>query len=159
MIISDNAPYPSSWIERTYRKKGANFCTAHRISAGDIENAIKADIDRHAVKAMKDKEKFINNVLLSMNESSAERSEKIKAEIDKLKKRNTELDQMYIRLYEDYSSGKLSEKKFTMMSAHYEQEQDANEEKLSELERQHKRSLLQSPMRNSLQRALHSAQA
>ena len=122
----------------TYRKKGANFCTAHRISAGDIENTIKADIDRHAVKAMKDKEKFINNVLLSMNESSAERSEKVKAEIDKLKKRNTELDQMYIRLYEDYSSGKLSEKKFTMMSAHYEQEQDANEEKLSELERQHK---------------------
>lgn len=122
----------------TYRKKGANFCTAHRISAGDIENAIKADIDRHAVKAMKDKEKFINNVLLSMNESSAERSEKIKAEIEKLKKRNAELDQMYIRLYEDYSSGKLSEKKFTMMSAHYEQEQDANEEKLLELERQHK---------------------
>ena len=122
----------------TYRKKGANFCTAHRISAGDIENAIKSDIDRHAIKAMKDKEKFINNVLLSMNESSAERSEKVKAEIDKLKKRNAELDQMYIRLYEDYSSGKLSEKKFTMMSAHYEQEQDANEEKLSELERQHK---------------------
>ena len=122
----------------TYRKKGANFCTAHRISAGDIENAIKADIDRHAIKAMKDKEKFINNVLLSMNESSAERSEKVKAEIDKLKKRNAELDQMYIRLYEDYSSGRLSEKKFTMMSAHYEQEQDANEEKLLELERQHK---------------------
>ena len=122
----------------TYRKKGANFCTAHRISAGDIENAIKADIDRHAVKAMKDKEKFINNVLLSMNESSAERSEKIKSEIEKLKKRNAELDQMYIRLYEDYSGGRLSEKKFTMMSAHYEQEQDANEEKLSELERQHK---------------------
>ena len=72
--------------------------------AGNIENAIKADIDRHAIRAMKDKEKFINNVLLSMNESSAERSEK----------------------------------KFTMMSAHYEQEQDANEEKLSELERQHK---------------------
>lgn len=122
----------------TYRKKGANFCTAHRISAGDIENAIKADIDRHAVKAMKDKEKFINNILLSMNESNAERSEKIKAEIEKLKKRNAELDQMYIRLYEDYSGGKLSEKKFTMMSAHYEQEQDANEEKLSELERRHK---------------------
>ena len=122
----------------TYRKKGVNFCTAHRISAGDIENAIKADIDRHAVKAMKDKEKFINNILLSMNESNAERSEKIKAEIEKLKKRNAELDQMYIRLYEDYSGGKLSEKKFTMMSAHYEQEQDANEEKLSELERRHK---------------------
>ena len=144
LIHTDNRNPDRDLLDKTYyqctiyRKKGANFCTAHRISAGDIENAIKADIDRHAVKAMKDKEKFINNVLLSMNESSAERSEKIKAEIDKLKKRNTELDQMYIRLYEDYSSGKLSEKKFTMMSAHYEQEQDANEEKLSELERQHK---------------------
>ena len=122
----------------TYRKKGANFCTAHRISAGDIENAVKADIDRHAEKAMKNKERFINNVLRGMNESSMARSEKTKAEIDKLKKRNAELDQMYIRLYEDYSSGKLSEKKFTMMSAHYEQEQDANEEKLAELEKQHK---------------------
>ena len=122
----------------TYRKKGANFCTAHRISAGDIESAIKADIDRHAIRAMKDKKKFINNVLLSMNESSAEWSEKVKAEIDKLKKRNAELDQMYIRLYEDYSSGRLSEKKFTMISAHYEQEQDANEEKLAELEKRHK---------------------
>lgn len=144
LIHTDNRNPDRDLLEKTYyqcttyRKKGANFCTAHRISAGDIENAIKADIDRHAVKAMKDKEKFINNVLLSMNESSVERSEKIKAEIEKLKKRNAELDQMYIRLYEDYSSGKLSEKKFTMMSAHYEQEQDANEEKLSELERQHK---------------------
>jgi DNA invertase Pin-like site-specific DNA recombinase len=122
----------------TYRKRGVNFCTAHRINAGDIEDAIKADIDRHATKAMKDKEKFINNVLRGMNESSMARSEKTKAEIDKLKKRNAELDQMYIRLYEDYSSGKLSEKKFTMMSAHYEQEQETNEEKLAELEKQHK---------------------
>ena len=93
----------------TYRKKGANFCTAHRISAGDIENALKADIDRHAVKAMKDKEKFINNVLLSMNEGNVERSEKVKAEIDRLKKRNAELDRIYIRLYEGYSGGEPSE--------------------------------------------------
>ncbi|MCM1376351.1 MAG: recombinase family protein [Muribaculum sp.] len=121
----------------TYRKKGANFCTAHRISAGDIENAVKADIDRHAEKAMKNKEKFINNVLRGMNESSVARSEKTKAEIDRLKSRNAELDKMYIRLYEDYSGGKLSEKKFTMMSAHYEQEQETNEERLTELEKQY----------------------
>ena len=63
--------------------------------------------------------------------------ELVKSEIEKLKKRNAELDQMYIRLYEDYSSGKLSEKKFTMMSAHYEQEQETNEEKLTELEKQY----------------------
>ena len=121
----------------TYRTRGANFCTAHRISARTIENAVKADIDRHAVKAMKNKEKFISSVLRSMDESNAERSEKVKAEIDKLKKRNAEFDQMYIRLYEDYSDGKLSEKKFTMLSAHYEQEQDANEQKLAELQRQY----------------------
>ena len=33
-------------------------------------------------------------------------------EINRLRKRNAELDQMYIRLYEDYFGGKLSEKKF-----------------------------------------------
>ncbi len=45
---------------------------------------------------------------------------------------------MEILCYEDYSGGKLSEKKFTMMSAHYEQEQETNEEKLAELEKQYK---------------------
>ena len=144
LIHTDNRNPDRDLLDRTYyqcttyRKKGANFCTAHRISAGDIESAIKADIDRHAEKAMKDKGKFIDHVLQGMNESSAERSEQAKAEIDRLKKRNAELDQMYIRLYEDYSGGKLSEKKFAMMSAHYEQEQDANEERLSKLERRHR---------------------
>ena len=122
----------------TYRKKGANFCTAHRISAGDIECAIKADIDRHASKAMKDKDKFIKSVLHSMNESSAEKSDRTKAQIDKLKERNAELDQMYIKLYEDYSKSVISEKKFSMLSTHYEQEQKENEEKLSELEKQYR---------------------
>ena len=122
----------------TYRKKGANFCTAHRISAGDIESAIKANIDRHASQAMKDKEKFIKSVLRSMNESNTERSDKTKAEIEKLKSRNAELDRMYIKLYEDYSGGVLSEKKFTMLSAHYEQEQKDNEEKLKGLEKQYR---------------------
>ena len=122
----------------TYRKKGANFCTAHRISAGDIECAIKADIDRHASKAMKDKDKFIKSVLHSMNESSAEKSDRTKAQIDKLKERNAELDQMYIKLYEDYSKSVISEKKFSMLSTHYEQEQKENEEKLLELEKQYR---------------------
>ena len=122
----------------TYRKKGANFCTAHRISARDIENAVKSDIGRHAIKAMKDKEKFIKNVLHSMNESSAERSDKIRSEIEKLKSRNDELDQMYIKLYEDYSGNILSEKKFTMLSSHYEKEQKQNEARLEELEQQYR---------------------
>ena len=122
----------------TYRKKGANFCTAHRISARDIENAVKSDIGRHAIKAMKDKEKFIKNVLHSMNESSAERSDKIRLEIDKLKSRNDELDQMYIKLYEDYSGNILSEKKFTMLSSHYEKEQKQNEARLEELEQRYR---------------------
>lgn len=114
----------------TYHKKGANFCTAHRISVGDIENAIKTDIDRHAVKAMKDKEKFINNVLLNMNESNAERSEKIKAEIDKLKKRNASNCMRIIQ------AGNCRNWKDGI-----------------------KKSLLLLPMRNSLQRALYSAWA
>lgn len=80
----------------TYRKKGANFCPAHRISAGDIESAIKANIDRHASQAMKDKEKFIKNVLRSMNESNTERSDKTKAEIEKLKSSTEQSQPQYL---------------------------------------------------------------
>lgn len=50
---------------------------------------------------MKVKDKFIKSVLHSINESSAESSDRTKAEIDKLRARNAELDRMYIKLYED----------------------------------------------------------
>lgn len=144
MIHTDNRNPDRDLLDRTYyqcttyRKKGANFCTAHRISAGDIESAIKADIDRHADKAMKDKDNFINSVLRSMNHSIEERTGKTKAEIETLKARNAELDRMYVKLYEDYSGGVLSEKKFTMLSAHYEQEQKKNEGRLERLEKQYR---------------------
>jgi len=122
----------------TYRKRGANFCTQHRISARDIESVIKADIDRHADKAMKNKEQFIQSVLHSMNESSVEQSGKIKVELGKLKERNAELDRMFIKLYEDYSEGILNETRFTMLSSHYEQEQKENAGKIDELQKQYK---------------------
>ena len=129
----------------TFKCKGRGYIKrADREVLEDVNEAIVTKevwqtvqdiIDRHAAKAMKDKEKSIKSVLHSMNKSSAERSYRIKAEIDKLKARNAELDQMYIKLYEDYSGGVLSEKKFAMLSAHYEQEQKENEGRLEGLKK------------------------
>lgn len=121
----------------TYRKMGRNYCSAHRIGAGEIAEAVKADIDRHASKAINDKEQFINNVLQSMNKYTEEQSDSIKGDLDSLKARNSELDEMYVKLYEDYTKGILSEGKFTMLSSRYEKEQGDNSAKIEQLEKQY----------------------
>lgn len=119
----------------TYRKKGANFCTAHRISARDIESAVKADIEKHANKAIKNKEKFVTTVLQNLNQTNSKKSAKMKADMQKLKERNSELDDLYIRLYEDFSKGMISDRKFSLMSKHYEQEQAENEQIIVEMDK------------------------
>ena len=55
-------------------------------------------------------------------------SQGIKAEDQPGKKRSTELDTLIKTLYESYAMGKITEKRFEMLSADYEKEQAALEE-------------------------------
>ena len=60
-----------------------------------------------------------------------EAAKELKRKVAKAKKRIAELDMLIKKLYETYAMGKLEEKRFEMLSAEYEKEQDELEQTLA----------------------------
>ena len=56
------------------------------------------------------------------------------AELWKAEKRKTEVDRLFAKLYEDWSSGRITDYNFNMLSAKYQDEQTALDTKIQQLQ-------------------------
>ena len=61
---------------------------------------------------------------------------KCKAEIERLLKRNEEIDRLFTSVYEDKINGTVSEERFVKMTQGYEKEQAENKERITALTEQ-----------------------
>ena len=105
-------------------RKNENICSSHYIRAAVLEEMVllhmKAVIsyvtryEAHFRTTMEERLK------LSTSEAIQIRRKKLKQD----EKRLAELDRLFIRLYEDNVNGKVSDQRFAMMSAAYEDEQE-----------------------------------
>lgn len=114
-------------------KKGVDFCTGHRIQ-GDVAKEIVHDVlkkvSRYIATNESDFKRQINEMF------SAQQADNVKAQRRKLKtgrSRHAELDKLIQRIFEDNYSGKISDKRFEVLSAQYEQEQADLELLIAEL--------------------------
>ena len=57
-------------------------------------------------------------------------SKKRSSELAKVEKRKSEVDRLFMRLYEDWTSGRITEYNFNMMSQKYQAEQQELDEKI-----------------------------
>ena len=118
---------------RIYRTRGTRFCSQHRISAGDLEEVVLSDIQSHAKKVIKNREKFMRSVLGQMDMASENSQKNIRKKVGDLEKKLRESDSKFIRLYEDYAKRLISEQQFSMLSAHFEQEKKEYTEEIEHL--------------------------
>ena len=121
---------------RTYRVRGKKACTQHRIEAVDLEDAVLADIQAHARKAIRDKDKFIHDVMRRMGANGQEKAKTFSDKLAKLKKENAEADERYVKLYDDLSNGIITETKFKMLSGRIEEKQAKANAEIERLEKQ-----------------------
>ena len=77
------------------------------------------------------REEFIRKVRSISQVRQQEAAKELKRKVAKAKKRIAELDMLIKKLYETYALGKLEEKRFEMLSAEYEKEQDELERALA----------------------------
>lgn len=119
----------------TYRKLGNSYCTAHRIDYLDIYDIILKDIKKQSKELMDDKKAFLNKISDKYEALSTKNSKQLALKLDKLNIRHNEIDKLFIKSYEDYTKGILSEKRLGLVNDSYEQEQaeiKAEIKKLSE---------------------------
>lgn len=111
------------------------LCTSHRVNTNALIKLILETIRLVSEYATTNKTEFIEKVkAISLSQHNQDVNEQ-KKRLAKNEKRYTELDELIKKLYESYATGKLTEKRFELLSAGYEQEQENLANEIDELKK------------------------
>ena len=112
-----------NWFTCSKARKNKGLCTGHFIREVFLEKAVLESMRRVFWFARCYEDLFVKQLQeKSVQEAKKELARK-KRELEKTEKRIAELDKLFMRIYEDNVSGKLSDDHFSKMSIIYEDEQ------------------------------------
>lgn len=118
-----------------YRKFGKEGCSSHTIEARTVHEVVLADIQKHAGQALTDRKAMVTEIAERLNLQMSADREQQKKELRQCKQRVSEIENLYANLYEDLTRELLTEKRFQMLSARYDSEQEELTAKIKELEK------------------------
>lgn len=110
-------------------------CSAHNIEARTVHEVVLADIQRHAGQALADRKAMVTEIAERLNVQLSADREQQKKELRQYKQRVSEIENLYAKLYEDMTRKLITEKRFQMLSARYDSEQEELSAKIKELEK------------------------
>ncbi len=128
-------PENYSFICSRYRKHmGEEQCTPHSIKEVVLDEIILEEIRKATYYARAKTKEFVE--FINKKRSSENRRELTAKtnELSKLEKRNTELNTLFKRLYEDNVLGKITNEQFRMLSDGYNAEQREIQERIPKLQ-------------------------
>ena len=106
-----------------YVHRGKGSCTIHSITADDLKAIVLEDINRHITLSKEDKTAYIEQLInRSDSELNGEKASYQK-ELQKIKQRLDELNVILQNLYEDKVFKRISEERYSAMSASLEKEE------------------------------------
>ena len=115
-------------------KKRTHDCTAHFIRTDLLTAGVLSNLRKVTSYAAKHEARFMK-LLIEQNEDGGKRkSAAKKKELEAAEKRIGELSAIFKRLYEDSVSGRISDERFTELSADYEAEQKQVKSRAAELQ-------------------------
>ena len=118
-----------------YRKFGKEGCSSHTIEARTVHEVVLADIQKHAGQALTDRKAMVMEIAERLNLQLSADKEQQKKELRQCKQRVSEIENLYAKLYEDLTRELLTEKRFQMLSARFDSEQEELTAKIKELEK------------------------
>ena len=119
-----------------YNSSRGTCTSTHYIRVDFLEQVVLGEIKRLTKYAVRYEDEFLQAVMGS-TQKTAELERKLKQkELANLQARDSELDGLFERIYEDNLSGKLSDERFAKMSQRYEEEQTALSEKIKTLRKE-----------------------
>ena len=118
-----------------YRKFGKEGCSSHTIEARTVHEVVLADIQKHAGQALTDRKAMVTDIAERLNLQMSADREQQKKELRQCKQRVSEIENLYAKLYEDLTRELITEKRFQMLSARFDSEQEELTAKIKELEK------------------------
>lgn len=127
-------------VQYSYRCGGyasrVNTCTAHSISADNVETLVLSAVKRLSKFVINDEKTFAEELQALWNEKQAEKPKQDKAELYRFQKRYDELSKLIRGLYENLVSGLLPERQYKQLMKQYDDEQAELETKIEALQQE-----------------------
>ncbi len=103
--------------------KDKNGCTIHFIRTIVLKEIILGELNKMISFVKENEDEFVQAALDNSVQKQSSELAKSRKKLKEAEKRIAELDRLFTRLYEDNVSGKISDERFYIMSAGYEDEQ------------------------------------
>ena len=103
--------------------KDKNGCTIHFIRTIVLKEIILGELNKMISFVRENEDEFVQAAMDNSVQKQSSELAKSKKKLKEAEKRIAELDRLFTRLYEDNVSGKISDERFALMSAGYEDEQ------------------------------------
>ncbi len=114
-------------------KNDTSVCTSHYISDKVLQVLVLENIQK-VVSYMKNFEDlFIKEQLQKSTQDELKQIAKNKKELERAKNRVTEIDNLFMHIYEDNISGKITDERFRNLSFNYDKEQKELKTKIEQL--------------------------
>ena len=126
----------NSYLCSKYRNsRGAQECEAHYIREDILDKLVLENLRRVISYARDYEDEFVQQVMDNSLAEQMKHQTAVKRQLEQQTRRMGEIDTIIQRLYEDNISGKLTDERFSKMSAAYEREQRELEVSTKELQR------------------------
>ena len=120
------------YICGSYKKRTAD-CTAHFIRTDLLTAGVLSNLRKVTSYAAKHEAQFMKLLIEQNEDGDRRRNAAKKKELEAAEKRIAELSAIFKRLYEDSVTGRISDERFTELSADYEAEQKELKERAARL--------------------------
>ena len=117
---------------QSYKKRTAD-CTAHFIRTDLLTAGVLSNLRKVTSYAAKHEARFMKLLIEQNEDGDRRRNAAKKKELEAAEKRIAELSAIFKRLYEDSVTGRISDERFTELSADYEAEQKELKERAARL--------------------------
>ena len=126
----------SSKIVRGFRGNSSIFATTFQCNYTNNNRKEQVSAKQIVKMAAEDEQEFVRRLTCQSAKEQAVKTRVLKKELELKERRVKELDGIIKRLYEDNITGKLSDERFKIFSADYEQEKHSLREEVVALQKQ-----------------------
>ena len=106
-------------------------CGVHQVDT--LYAYVLARLQEWIYRAHTDEKQLLSKLLKSSDKEAVKAHKKQSAELAKAEKRKTEVDRLFTKMYEDWTSERITEYNFKMLSQKYQTEQQELVEKIDRL--------------------------
>ena len=129
---ANKTPY-SYYACSFYGQFGKGYCSMHYIRYDVLYQAVLERLQFWARAVQQDEEMVLKKIQKAGNAQRLQTKKKAETALKKAESRQKEVDRLFLKMYEDRASGKITERNFVMLSSKYQQEQIELEEQTASL--------------------------